>query len=322
MAMGGLTRGAVQATAMGAHAARPTTQFLRAAKLERRVAALTVLVPTAGVALASGLAAQHGWPPRSVFVVAALLYVLTALGITVGFHRMFTHRSFAAPAAVRAIFGILGSMAAQGPLLYWVAAHRRHHQHSDESDDPHSPHTQSIWRGLWHAHVGWMFAHDPEAWDRYARDVLRDRTAFWVSRHYVAWLVLSLALPALIVGLWERSLGAAALGALWGGLVRIFVVHHVTWSVNSICHVIGNRPFATGDRSTNNVLVALWSLGEGWHNNHHAFPRSAQHGLESWQCDPSYWCIRGLAWCRLARDVYLPSPAAKAAKRNAAGRRS
>jgi stearoyl-CoA desaturase (delta-9 desaturase) len=241
---------------------------------------------------------------------------LTMLGITAGFHRQFTHRSFEAPAAVRWLLGIAGSMAAQGPVLFWAACHRRHHQHSDTEDDPHSPAGKPATflgrlGGLWHAHVGWMFRHEPEPWGRYVPDLLRDDVAFRLNRTYPLWVLLGLALPAVLGGLWAGSWAGAWGGLCWGGLARVFLVHHATWSINSVCHAYGSAPYGTDDHSKNNALCALLALGEGWHNNHHAFPTSARHGLEWWQLDVTYLVIRLLERAGLASGVKTPSAAAR-----------
>ncbi len=274
----------------------------RADRLQRLVALVTVLVPSMGMFAAVALLVAVGPPPRAVLVVAAFFYVATVLGVTVGYHRHFTHGAFESPGPVRAVLAALGSMAAQGPLIFWVAEHRAHHQFSDRGGDPHSP----AQGGLWHAHVGWMLNGAPPDLGRYAIDLLRDRLAIAMNQSYFVWVALGLALPGLIAGLLEHSWTAAVLGALWGGLVRIFLVHHATWAVNSICHRFGARPHQTRDGSTNHWLVALFSLGEGWHNNHHAFPTSARHGLRTWELDPSWWAIRLLSRVGLATALREP----------------
>jgi stearoyl-CoA desaturase (delta-9 desaturase) len=240
------------------------------------------------------------------------MYSLNILGIGVGFHRLFSHNAFKAKAPVRVALGILGSMAAQGPALYWAAIHRRHHAFSDREGDPHSPYfaargNRKSLRGFWHAHVGWLF--DPEVHDFavFVPDLLRDRALFLVHSTYFLWIGLGLALPAgigYIAGGWRGAAG----GFLWGGLVRIALTHHVTWSVNSLCHMYGSRPFRSKDLSRNNVLLALAAFGEGWHNNHHSFPSSAFHGLHWWQIDISGYVIRLLRATGLAWSVRRPSP--------------
>jgi stearoyl-CoA desaturase (delta-9 desaturase) len=239
------------------------------------------------------------------------MYALTGLGITVGYHRLFTHRAFETTRIVQFIFAGLGSMALQGSLLWWVATHRRHHQHSDTPDDPHSPHHQGHrifgWlKGAWHAHVGWVFKPDPPNLSRYVRDLHQYRSVRVASALFPVWVVLGLLVPAALGGLLTGSWMGALFGLLWGGLARIFLVHHVTWSVNSVCHLWGRQPFKKGDHSRNNFLFGILALGEGWHNNHHAFPTSARHGLRWWQIDISYWLIRTLALFGLAWNVKVP----------------
>jgi len=276
----------------------------RTARLQRLVAFLTIAVPSSGMAAALALFVIHGAPSRTVLGATAILYVFTVLGVTVGYHRHFTHGAFGAPAPVRAVLAAAGSMAAQGPLIFWVAEHRAHHQFSDREGDPHSPALD----GLWHAHVGWMLDASPPDLGRYAIDLLRDRLALWMNQAYFAWVALGILLPGAIAGLVEGSWAAAGEGVLWGGLVRIFLVHHATWAVNSICHRFGSRPHPTRDGSTNNGLVAVFSLGEGWHNNHHAFPTSARHGLRTFELDPSWWTIRLLSALGLATLRETRSP--------------
>ncbi|HEX2709136.1 MAG TPA: fatty acid desaturase [Solirubrobacterales bacterium] len=247
--------------------------------------------------------------------IAAVMYLLTAVGITVGFHRLLTHRSFQTAKPTEYVFAILGSMAVQGPAISWVADHRKHHAHTDEEGDPHSPHvgvdggTRGVFSGLWHAHTGWLMSTQGRAdWKRYAPDLYEDRGMRFISRHFVALVYASLAIPALAGFLITGTLLGALTGLLWGGLVRIFFVHHVTWSVNSVCHFLGSRRFDTDDRSTNVFWLALPSLGESWHHNHHAFPRSAVHGLKRWEPDPSAFIISVLERVGLARNVIRISP--------------
>jgi stearoyl-CoA desaturase (Delta-9 desaturase) len=240
------------------------------------------------------------------------LYVLTALGITVGYHRLFVHRSFETNIVVKFVWAVLGSMAVQGPLLKWVAMHRRHHQHSDTAGDPHSPHGHDggvlgVWRGIWHAHIGWLFDPDPPDLDRYVQDLSRSRALRVASALFPVWVALSLLIPAVLGGLITRTWAGVWTGLIWGGLVRIFLVHHVTWSVNSACHLWGLRPYRSDDESRNNVVFGVLAMGEGWHNTHHAFPTSARHGLRWWQPDLSYYVIRLMRLVGLAWNVKLPS---------------
>lgn len=238
------------------------------------------------------------------------LYVVTALGVTVGFHRHFTHRSFKTTRFVRVILAVLGSAAVEGPVISWVADHRKHHAFSDQEGDPHSPHVGrgDGWRGtlggLWHAHLGWLFVHDQRGKrSRYAPDLLADPALRFVDRTFLVWVVTGLALPFALGYVLGGSLSAGCTGLLWGGAVRLLVLHHVTFSINSLCHTFGRRRFATADESRNLAWLALPSMGEAWHNNHHAFPTSASHGLRRWEVDPSALVIRALAATGLVWDV-------------------
>jgi stearoyl-CoA desaturase (delta-9 desaturase) len=263
--------------------------------------------------LAGALAAALSIPligvTRADLVALAVTYWLTlGLGLSVGFHRHFTHGAFRAPRPVRWLLAVLGSMGAQGPLPYWVAIHRRHHEHADEPGDPHSPNLgRRGWRELWHAHFAWTLDYGLPGAARYCPDVLRDPLLAAVGRQYRLWVLAGLVLPAvatgLVTGTWRGALG----GFLWGGLARLFLTAHATWSLNSLCHRFGARPFATSDGSTNVAWLALPTLGESWHNNHHAHPTSAAHGLAWWQLDLNYAAIRGLSVLRLASDVKLPA---------------
>lgn len=278
-----------------------------------------VTIPFAGLLIAVVLL----WGVAFNGVYLALLagmYIVSGIGVTVGYHRLFTHRSFKTPAPIAAVLAALGSMAVQGPLLQWVAMHRRHHQHSDGHDDPHSPHAhgaslRGIARGMWHAHVGWLFRKNPRGLARYVSDLWKDPMVRWMSFLFPVWAVLGLLIPAALGGLLTMSWTGALLGFIWGGLVRVFLVHHVTWSVNSVCHIWGTRPFSSHDKSRNNAIFGVLALGEGWHNNHHAFPQSARHGLRWWQLDVSYLIILAMAQVGLARDVYTPSQDRIVAKR-------
>lgn len=247
------------------------------------------------------------------------MYMLTGLGITIGYHRLFTHKSFETNPVIKATLGILGSMAVEGPILGWCAHHRRHHQHSDRPDDPHSPHTHgeglmNMMRGFWRAHIGWLF-EQPANSTHYIKDLMQDRTVRVISRLFPLWAILSLFLPAIIAGLITWSWMGAFLGFIWGGLVRIMVVHHITWSINSVCHIWGSRPYRSHDESRNNVLFGILGFGEGWHNNHHAFPTSARHGLRWWQIDTSWIIIWFMSKIGLAWNVRVPTKDRMDAKR-------
>src|SRR5262249_30218909 len=250
-------------------------------------------------------------------------YAATFVGITVGFHRLFAHKSFETRLGIRIVLGILGCMAAQGPLIYWVSNHRRHHVHSDYPGDPHSPHVHGeekldLLRGLWHAHVEWSFNQEIPNPARYARDLLRDPAICRVDRLYFLWVGLGLAIPGLLGGVLTLSAMGALKGLLWGGFVRTFLTHNFTFSINSICHVFGCLPFPTPERSTNNIWLAIPTLGESWHNNHHAFPNSAIFGLEWWQIDVGAWIVRVLKASGLAWDIKEPSARAVEVRRGRA----
>jgi stearoyl-CoA desaturase (delta-9 desaturase) len=280
---------------------------------------LGILVPF--VALIAAIAYAWGWGFGWVELALLLgMYVLTGLGVTVGYHRLFTHKSFSTGPVVTTILAVLGSMSVEGSILRWASFHRCHHQHSDRDDDPHSPHGHGsgflgIVKGFWAAHVGWMLRRSDRGLGRYVLDLRRSRLIRTLSALFPVWVLLSLLIPAGLGGLLSMSWSGAVLGLLWGGLVRILFVHHVTWSVNSICHLWGSRPFRSNDESRNNAIVGVLALGEGWHNNHHAFPTSARHGLRWWQFDVSYLVIWCLARLRLAWNVRVPTPERLIAKR-------
>ena len=252
------------------------------------------------------------------------LYVICGFGITIGYHRMLTHRAFEAIAPLKAALLVAGSLAIQGAAIDWAVDHRTHHAFSDKEGDPHSPHhgfSSSLWgrlQGLGHAHVGWLFDHSRIDRERYAKDLLQDRMVVTISRLFPLWIVLSFAIPFALGGAITRTWTGAFTGLVWGGLVRLFFNHHVTWSVNSICHVFGRRPFAANDRSTNNWLLALPSLGEAWHHNHHVFPTSAFHGLGWRQVDLSGIVIAAWEKVGLVRNVRRPSAEQIGRKRTAA----
>ncbi len=290
----------------------PTTDDPAPPSIGARIATLTaVFLPLAGTVAA--IASVWGWG----FTWADLgilfgCYVATGLGITVGFHRLFSHKSFETPKTLEFIWGALGSMAIQGPLLRWVALHRVHHQYSDKELDPHSPlgHGTGVWgvvKGFWHAHVGWAFGKDPVPTDRYITDLRRRVLPRVIDALFPLWVAVGLAIPALLGGLLSFSWAGVFRGLLWGGFVRVFLVHHITWSVNSVCHLWGSRPYPEKDHSRNNWLFGILALGEGWHNNHHAFPTSARHGLRWWQFDPSYMLIWVMEKLGLVWKVRLPA---------------
>jgi stearoyl-CoA desaturase (delta-9 desaturase) len=252
------------------------------------------------------------WSDIAVFVI---MYLATGLGVTVGFHRYLTHRSFATSRPLRAVLAILGSAAIEGPVISWVADHRKHHRFSDREGDPHSPHVghEGGWRGalagLAHAHMGWLFIHTHRgARRRYAPDLLKDPVVSFVDRTFVVWALGGLAASFLLGWAIGGTILAAMTGLLWGGGVRMLVVHHVTYSINSLCHFFGRRRYATPDHSRNLLWLAPLSFGESWHNNHHAFPTSAFHGLRRWEVDPSALVIRVLESAGLVWDVVRIDP--------------
>jgi stearoyl-CoA desaturase (Delta-9 desaturase) len=261
-----------------------------------------VVAPVVGFIAAMVLSWQTLLRPSDL-VLLIVLYVLSSLGATVGFHRLLTHRSFQTFKPVEYVMAVLGSLTVQGSVIDWVADHRKHHAHADEEGDPHSPHEfGGALRGLWHAHVGWLFSsgHQADA-ERYAPDLVEDPGMVLISRAFGLIVAAGLLIPFAVGYALGGGLAGALTGLLWGGLARVFLFHHVTFSINSICHFFGRRRFATDDQSTNVFWLALPSMGEAWHNNHHAFPRSAKHGLRWWEIDPSALVIRalcrvGLAW--------------------------
>ena len=248
-------------------------------------------------------------------LILAICYVGVGAGVTVGFHRLLTHRSFKCHRLTRAALAALGSAAAEGPVIDWVATHRKHHDFSDEVGDPHSPHVGhgDGWRGqlggFVHAHVGWVFS-DMEVADeqRYARDLVNDPWIKFVDRTFVLWVALGLAFAFGLGVLFTGTVSGGLKGLLWGGAARIFFVHHATFSINSVCHFFGRRDFDTGDESRNVAWLAIPTWGEAWHNNHHAFPTSYRHGLRRWQLDPSAAMIRTLEALGLAWDVVRIDP--------------
>jgi stearoyl-CoA desaturase (Delta-9 desaturase) len=296
--------------------------FARTDHVVRNTAILFILVP-ATFALVAAVQVLLLRVSRFELLLLGTMYGSTLVGVEVGFHRMVAHRGFAAVPLARLLLGIFGSMAAQGPIGWWVATHRRHHEHSDAPGDPHSPHlvadgSSSRWRGALHSHVAWMWSIEERPTElRHRRDVLRDRVLLFVNRSYFAWVVAGIGGPAALGWLWLGGLEGAARGALWGGFLRIFLVHNAMWCVASVCHLYGSRSYRTqaGDRSRNNAWIALFTFGESWHNNHHAFPSSARHGLEWWQIDVNYWVIRCLERLRLVNGVKVPTAAMKRARR-------
>jgi stearoyl-CoA desaturase (delta-9 desaturase) len=272
-----------------------------------------VALPFIGFVVAIGLlwGTLVGW---SSLVVMAAMYFLTCLGVTLGFHRLLTHRSFQTYKPVQYVIAAVGSMSVQGPVMSWVADHRKHHAHTDQEGDPHTPHGHGTGfkgavAGLWYAHMGWLFERSGQAEHaRYARDLYEDPGMRVIHRTFGVWVAVGLVVPFGLGWALTGTFAGAAEAALWGGPVRIFLLHHVTWSINSVCHFFGTRRFAVDDHSTNVFWLAVLSMGESWHHNHHTFPRSAFHGLKAWELDPTAWVIRGMRRVKLAWNVVEITP--------------
>ncbi|WP_235018520.1 acyl-CoA desaturase [Tolypothrix sp. NIES-4075] len=281
----------------------------------------SVLIPLLGTVVAIAIASRSGISPIELGLLIGM-YVLTVTAISVGFHRQFSHCTFKTHTWVRVILAILGSMACQGPVIFWVSTHRRHHQFSDESGDSHSPYVKDdeqlgFLQGLWHSHVGWTFTQEITNTFLFAKDLLRDPVISKVNQLYYVWVLLGLFIPAILGGILTQTWMGVLSGFLWGGLVRLFLTYQATNSINSITHLFGNRPFDTGDWSRNNIWLAIPTGGEAWHNNHHAFPNSAKFGLSWWQIDLGYWVIRVLEMIGLAWDVKSPTAGMIQAKKEA-----
>jgi stearoyl-CoA desaturase (delta-9 desaturase) len=279
---------------------------------EQVALALFILVPFAALVAAVPVA-WGGWLGWTDVAIAVPMYFLTCGGVTVGFHRGFTHRSFKPNRATKIALAVLGSMAIQGPVVRWVADHRKHHKFSDKDGDPHSPWKYgdtvgALWKGLWHAHMGWLFDEEQTPQHKFAPDLIKDRDIVVVSRLFWLWTLVSLLLPPLVGGLVTMSWQGALTAFFWGSLVRVSLLHHVTWSINSICHTVGQRPFKSRDRSGNVWWLAIPSMGESWHNLHHAEPTSARHGVLRGQVDSSariIWLLEKAGW---VSDVRWPDP--------------
>jgi stearoyl-CoA desaturase (delta-9 desaturase) len=276
-----------------------------------------VVVPFAGVIVAIVLFWNRAVDAADLAILV-VMYLITAVGVTVGFHRLLTHRAFQTYPWLERTFAVMGSLSVQGSVMDWVADHRKHHAHTDREGDPHSPHVGhgSGLSGLWHAHVGWLMETQGQAdWKRYAPELYEDPAMRRIGRRFPLVVLLSLLIPTVAGYVLDGfTLRGALLGYIWGGLVRIFLVHHVTWSVNSVCHFFGSRRFDIEDKSTNVGWLSVLSLGESWHHNHHAFPRSAYHGLRWWEIDPSGLIISTLRRLGLAWNVVRITPERQRAK--------
>lgn len=248
-------------------------------------------------------------------ILTLILYALTLLGITLGFHRLFTHRAFKARRPLTIVLGILGSMAAQGPIINWSADHRRHHSFGDISGDPHSPYSSPQpennayiggFAGFLHAQFGWLFDKDITNMNHYCKDLLHDKTIMWLSNTYFYWVSLGFLIPAIVGTVAIGGFRGLLLGVLWGGFVRLFFAYHLTWAINSLTHMVGFRDYNTPDKSTNLSILGFIVLGEGWHNNHHAFPKSAKFGHRWWQLDIGWLFLLLFKKLHLATDINTP----------------
>ncbi|MGW1991045.1 acyl-CoA desaturase [Embleya sp. NPDC001921] len=285
--------------------------------------ALALFIGIPFLALVAAVPAAWGWGLSwHDVVIGVVMYAITGHGITIGFHRYFTHGSFKAKRPVRIALAIAGNMAVQGPLVRWVADHRKHHKFSDKEGDPHSPwrygtSVGALAKGLWWAHMGWLFDVEQTSQEKYAPDLLKDRDMIRVSRQFPLWVAVSLGAPALVGGLWAWSWQGAVTAFFWAGLVRVGLLHHVTWSINSICHAVGDHPFKSRDRSGNVWWLAIPSMGESWHNLHHADQTSARHGVLRGQLDSSARAIRWMEKLGWVWDVRWPDRERVAARRAA-----
>jgi stearoyl-CoA desaturase (delta-9 desaturase) len=281
-------------------------------RLQRRHFILFQILPFVGTLIALASIPYLPFGKFELFLFF-LFWLITGFGVSSGYHRLFTHRSYKAHDAVQIMLAIWGAMAGQGGVISWAALHRRHHELSDQPGDPHSPNLQGDnWRdrlrGLIHSHFTWMYKHEYPSVVHYVPDLIKNKNLVKVDRYYYLWAVLGLVLPTLLGGLYHRSLEGALAGLLWGGAVRLFWGGHTIWSINSFLHRFGTRRFETEEHSHNFGLAALLTFGESWHNNHHGFPGSASFGLEWYRLDPGYWFIQLLEALHLVWDVKVPSP--------------
>ncbi len=276
--------------------------------LERWTLGIFIILPFLAIAAAVPVA-WGGWLGWSDVVIAIVAYAITGHGVTVGFHRLFTHKSFKPNRGVKIGLAVAGSMAIQGPVIRWVADHRKHHKFSDREGDPHSPWrygdtVPALVKGLFYAHMGWLFDTEQTSQRQYAPDLLKDRDIVKISRMFPWFVLASLVLPAVAGGLWTMSWQGAFTAFFWASLVRVGVLHHVTWSINSICHAVGDRPFKSRDKSGNVWWLAIPSMGESWHNLHHSDPTCARHGVMRGQLDSSariIWLLEKAGWVSAVR---------------------
>lgn len=283
---------------------------------EKVIAYSTVIIPTIG-AIATVVLAMNGFGGSAAeWITLGVMYVLSMIGVEVGYHRCFTHKAFVPNKITSFLLAVFGAWTLEGPPMWWASVHRRHHSNTDQDGDPHSPYggvipeTTSAYKRFLHSHTLWLFNSESissEHMVTHSKELYKNQVLFNVNVKYWYWAASGIVLPTVALGLYYMSLEGALLGFLWGGLTRICIGHHAFWSLNSFCHTVGTRPFNTGDKSTNNVVVALLTIGQGWHNNHHAFPSSAKVGLRWWEFDPGWFLIRVLEKCGMVSDVKVPS---------------
>jgi stearoyl-CoA desaturase (Delta-9 desaturase) len=302
--------------------AEPTEAVAYKTIWEQVLLALFIAVPFLALLAAVPLLWVSGFLTWPAAAIAVVMYLVAGHGITVGFHRYFTHRAFRAQRWLRVTLAVAGSMAIQGPVIQWVADHRKHHRFSDRDGDPHSPwrygnSARALAKGFFYAHVGWLFDWEKTSERRYAPELLADRLVRWVSKSFPLWVAVSILIPPLVGGLWTWSWWGALTAFFWGSLVRVALLHHVTFSINSVCHIKGRRPFKTRDRSQNVWWLALPSMGESWHNFHHAEPTSARHGVRLFEIDSSAVVIRLMEKLRWVGDVRWPDAGLVAHRRMA-----
>jgi stearoyl-CoA desaturase (delta-9 desaturase) len=300
-----------------AMAAVPGT--MRQARIEQVILAAFIVLPL--LAVAAAVPVMWGWGlDWHAAVIAFVMYAISGHGVTVGFHRYFTHGSFKAKRWVRVMLAVAGSLAIEGPVIRWVSDHRRHHAFSDKEGDPHSPwrygnDVRALTKGLWHAHIGWLFDVEQTNQERFAPDLLADPDIVKVDRAFMRLTAVTLLLPPLVGYLWSGFTWQGALTAFfWGSLVRVALLHHTTWSINSICHAFGERPFKSRDKATNVWWLAVISMGESWHNLHHAEPTAARHGVLKGQVDSTARVIWAMEKLRMVHEVRWPTRERLAAK--------
>src|SRR5829696_5127175 len=283
----------------------------KSARAKRIVALVTIGIPAAGFAIA-GYMVVAGMATALDYLLFAVFYVIQMFGVSIGFHRYLAHNSFKTSPLFEGVLMITGSMALEGPVLFWVSTHRRHHRYSDELGDPHSPNLSGDGlvgklKGLWYAHIPWMFSDQESRVTVFAPDVVRDRRLYYFNRTYPVWALASLLLPALLGFAIGGTLAAGFSGFIFGGLARVFVANQAAWCVGSVSHMIGSRPFATHDNSANNWPVAFFTFGEGLQNNHHAFPGAYRHGIRWWELDLSGWVLTALGKVGIVWDLKMPT---------------